>query len=364
MVGLCLVSCAKPKTSIQTAQGDQITQEVKVKLEPVFNKQKRISDKGIYITYYMSRTPRYFNKIKEQAKKCGINTLVIDAKMMLSQPLLPLIKEKKLNANTKVEPNPWLLELTKQLHTEGFIVTARLVVFKDDHLVIARPDLGIKLPGGELYRDRKGGRWSDPYSEEVRLFNELVAESAAISGVDEIQFDYIRFPAEGKAKTAVYAQHKEGLTKVDALCLFLEGVKKRVAKYNTSIAFDIFGVTAWQSKYDIENLGQDLKRIAKYIDVLCPMLYPSHFHNGYDGYANPGAEPYYFVHSGVKRTQELLSQESVSIVPWIQGFNMRSPNFGPAYIQAQVKAAKDAGVTRFLIWNASNKYDTSFNALK
>lgn len=327
-------------------------------------KTKRMSDRGIYITAWVAQTPKRFNSLIAEAKKAGINTVVVDAKEILSRPLIELVKEKKLNAGIKLEPDPWLIKLTDDLHKEGFIVSARLVTFKDDHLVIARPDLSIQVKGGGIYRDRKGGRWADPYSDEVRLYNELIAERAAISGADEVQFDYIRFPAEGRAKDAVYPHEKEGVTKVDVVCIFLEGVKKRIAKHNVSIAVDIFGVTAWQSKDDIKNLGQDLKRMGQYIDVISPMLYPSHFHRGYDGYANPGSEPYYFINAGVRKTREILSNEAVTIVPWIQGFDMRSPNFGTNYILEQIRACTDEKVTGFLVWNAGNRYDVTFSALR
>ncbi|MDD5382147.1 MAG: putative glycoside hydrolase [Candidatus Margulisbacteria bacterium] len=325
--------------------------------------KKRGSDKGIYVTAWVAQTPARFNYLKAQAKKAGINTIVVDGKDILSRPLVELAKEKKLGPDTKVSADPWLSKLAYNLHKDGFIVTVRLVVFKDDHLIIARPDLAVKIKGGGIYRDNKGGRWADPYSDEVRLYNALVAERAALSGADEVQFDYIRFPAEGRARDAYYSFEKQGVSKVDIINSFLKAVRERTSKYNVSIAVDIFGVTAWQSRSDIENLGQDLKKMAQYIDVLSPMFYPSHFHYGYDGYANPGAYPYHFVNSGVRRTKELLSGEAVAIVPWIQGFDLRSPNFGPRYIMEQVRACRDEGVDSFLIWNARNVYDVSFSAL-
>jgi len=318
----------------------------------------------LYVTFWVAQTKARFDELRRQAKESGLNTLVIDAKEILSRPVLQLAREKKLTSETKVTPEAWLTQLTQKLHEEGFIVTVRLVTFKDDHLVLARPDLGVRVGGGGLYRDNKGGKWADPYADEVRLYNELIAERAALSGVDEVQFDYIRFPAEGGALNAYYPFEKEGVSKVDAICSFLEAVRKRVEKYKVSIAVDIFGVTAWQSKNDIKNLGQDLKRMAKYIDVISPMFYPSHFHYGYDGFANPGAYPYYFVNTGVKKAKEILSAEAVAIVPWIQGFNLRSPNFGPGYISEQVRACREEGVNSYLIWNARNVYDVSFAALR
>ncbi len=338
--------------------------EFQTRIVEVLPRQKVSSDKGIYITYYVAKTPKRFNYLVAQAKSGGINTLVIDAKVALSPPLLKLIKENKLTKDTVATPNPWLAKLSKDLHKKGFIVTVRLVVFKDDHLVIARPDLAIRRKDGSLYQDHKWGRWADPYSKEVRLYNELIAESAALSGVDEVQFDYIRFPTEAGAKAAVYPHEDENLTKVDIIESYLAAVKKRLKKYQTSIGIDIFGVIAWQDPKDINALGQDLKIMAKYIDVVSPMLYPSHFHSGYDGFDNPGSYPYYFMYTGLKKTQEILSQEAVTIVPWLQAFNLRSPNYGPQYIRDQIQACNDLGIDTFLLWNARNVYGIPAQALK
>ena len=332
-------------------------------VEEILPKQKRTSNKGLYITYYVAKTPSFLNRVLNDAKAAGLNTIVIDAKFALEKPLLEQAKAGKLNSKTRATPDPWLAKLTKQLHDDGFIVTARLVVFKDDHLVIARPDLGVRLRG-DLYRDRKWGRWADPYSDEVRLYNQLIAERAALCGVDEVQFDYIRFPAEKESHMAVFPFEKQGVSRVEAINSFLSGARQRLKKYRVSLAVDIFGVTAWQSKNDIENLGQDLKAMAPYIDVLSPMFYPSHFHSGYDGFANPGSHPYYFINTGVRKAKEILSGEAVMIVPWLQGFNLRSPNFGPKYILDQIKACQDEGVEGYLIWNARNDYRVTTQALR
>jgi hypothetical protein len=327
-----------------------------------FAKEKRSSGRGIYVTAAVAHLPKRFNELKQQCLAAGLDTMVIDAKDQVSEPYLALAREHKLTPETRAVANPWLAKLAAELHKDNLILTARIVVFKDDRLALARPDLGVQLGGG-LYRDKRGGKWLDPYSDEVRLYDALIAEAAAMSGVDEVQFDYIRFPAEGGARKANYLHRKKGVSKVDIICEFLKEVRARVAPYNTSVAVDIFGVTAWQSKVDIDNLGQDLRKMAQYIDVISPMLYPSHFHAGYDGFANPGAEPYYFIHTGVVQAKKLLSGEAAALVPWIQGFDLHSPNFGTNYILEQVRACKEEKISGFLIWNAGNNYSVSFAAL-
>ena len=326
-------------------------------------KPKRMSGQGLYVTHYVAHSPKRLNYLVKQARQHGLNTFVIDAKWELEKPFLELIKQKKLNGNTKPIANPWLTKIVKKLHDQGFIVTTRIVVFKDDHLVIARPDLGVATSEGGLYRDRKQGRWADPYSDEVRLYNALIAESAALCGVDEVQFDYIRFPAEGNAWQAVYPHKKTGVSKVSAICMFLQEARQRLEQYNTSIGVDVFGVTAWGEYDNREILGQDVKRMAKFIDVISPMFYPSHYHSGFDGIKNPGSHPYYFLSEGIRKTKLLLSGEAVKIVPWLQGFNLLSPSYGPDYILEQILAGQDQGVDGFLVWNARNIYEIPFQAL-
>ncbi|MBI5701814.1 hypothetical protein HZC34_08260 [Candidatus Saganbacteria bacterium] len=321
------------------------------------HKVKILSSKGIYVTSSTAQSKKSLEYIKNILKTRNLDTIVLDVNYIIDKDIIPLIQEKKLHSDTQLKPNTWLKNFTDEMHKLGYIVTARIVVFKDDHLIIARPDLSVMNPGGTIMRDRKGGHWVDPYADEARLYKVAMSEVAALSGVDEIQFDYIRFPVEGNAKYTVFPHQKKDVSRVGIICQFLEETKERLKPYNVSLAVDIFGVAAWQSKNDVENLGQDLKLMAKYLDILSPMLYPSHFHNGYDGFANPGSEPYYFLNSGVKRSLEILSGEATQLAPWIQGFNMRSPNYGPEYIRAQVKACRDAGVKRFLIWNARNNYD-------
>ncbi|OGC14599.1 hypothetical protein A3J90_03340 [candidate division WOR-1 bacterium RIFOXYC2_FULL_37_10] len=337
-------------------------------IKKLSSRQKKISDKGLYITSWSAQSKQKMDYIKNILKTRGLNTIVVDVNYFLEEPLLKLAKEKKLNKNTIVTASPWLTKFVEDMHKDGVIVSARIVAFKDDHLIIARPDLSIRLPDGKEYRDHKNGRWVDPYSEEGCLFKELLAERAALSGVDEIQFDYIRFPAEGAAENIVLPHKKIYLQKagtteidrVDIICRFLKNTRQRLQKYNVSMALDIFGIIAWQEKRDIKTLGQDLKKMSEFLDVLSPMLYPSHFHNGYDGYSNPGSEPYHFMYVGVKKSLEILSGEATVLVPWIQGFNLKSPNYGPAYIDAQIKACKDLGVNKYLIWNARNVYDSVY----
>lgn len=317
---------------------------------------KMPAEKGIYITQSVANSSNRFGTLKQLAKSRGYNTFVIDVKYEAEKPFLARMKNNQIDTATSAEVIPWISNLTTKLKAEGFRVIGRMVVFKDEHLAIARPDLAIKQ-NGKLYRDHKGGLWIDPYSPEAQNYLALIAESIIKSGIDGVQFDYIRFPAEGESKGPIVLPFEDGQSRVKVICDFLKLARQRIDPYpNASIEFDIFGITAWQNKVDITKLGQDLKEISYYVDAICPMLYPSHFHSGYDGFKNPGSEPYYFVNTGVKKIKEIIPDKRVKIIPWIQGFALRAPNFGTPYIEAQIKAGEDLGEDSFLIWNAGNNY--------
>ena len=78
-----------------------------------------------------------------------------------------------------------------------------LVIFKDEPLASARPEWAVlNSETGDIWRDREGLGWTDPTREEVWDYNIALAVEAAQKGFDEIQFDYVRFPSDGRVKQA------------------------------------------------------------------------------------------------------------------------------------------------------------------
>lgn len=330
--------------------------------------QLRIAERGVYLTAGSALDREFLEYIVRNSKLCGLNSVVIEVKTLIWGNLKKPMKEGKLFEAQIIKPSPSLKRIIDYLHSEGMIVSGRMVIFKDDYLALTRPDLAIKDENGNLWRDRGGAYWVDPYSDEVWEWNLKIAELAAWSGIDEIQFDYVRFPTEGKVGKIVYPHLKEGVSHPQNIAAFVKEAKKRLTKYNVALSADIFGVVAWQNRGDIEDLGQDLSLLKEHLDAVCPMLYPSHFAPGYDGFEAPGDAPYYFIQKGIAQLKNVVGSEEANgrtckIVPWIQGFDWGTTIFGPDYIRTQVMAARHEGVYRFLVWNANNAYAVTFKAL-
>jgi hypothetical protein len=127
---------------------------------------------------------------------------------------------------------------------------------------------------------------------------------------------------------------------------------------------DMFGIVIWQKDEDVLVVGQDLTKMKPYVDIISPMLYPSHFNPGFAGVKNPADDPYRFIFSGIKRMKELVGDE-VAIRPWLQSFPLRvTKGFGPKYIQTQIIASNDAGGTGWLLWSPGNHYTDSYVAMQ
>jgi hypothetical protein len=318
------------------------------------------SHKGIYLTSYSAASKKKIEQIISKYKNSVLDTIVIDIKDVEGIIGIDVTNSeiKKYGAVRKIIPN--FPELINKLHQEKIKVTVRIAVFKDARLAKKRPDLAVQNRFAKTPWQTKGrAEWVDPFSEEVQDYNIRIAEYAAQNGADEIQFDYIRFPTEnGSQNFTLYSHNNEDLEKYEAIENFLLKASSALKPYKVSIAVDVFGIILWQKDVDIRSTGQRVEEMAKYVHVISPMLYPSHFDYGFDGFKRPGDNPYYFLNTGCKKAIKLLEGTGVKIVPWIQGFSWRASSFGPSYINQQIKAIKDAGLDGFLIWNAGNSYDT------
>jgi hypothetical protein len=98
-----------------------------------------------------------------------------------------------------------LPKFTRFLHSEGMHAIARIAMFRDEKLVVTHPELAVqsRRTGGPW---RENGKlvWTDPSQPKVQDYDIALAKYVASSGVDEIQFDYVRFPAEGDQKDAKF----------------------------------------------------------------------------------------------------------------------------------------------------------------
>jgi hypothetical protein len=239
-----------------------------------------------------------------------------------------------------------------QLKAKDIYVIGRIVTFQDTILSKVRPDLGIQSLDGGLWKNHKGLTWLDPYSMEAQDYNIALATEAVELGFDEIQFDYIRFPTDGEA-TKMWFSHRDERLPHNVISDFLERARAQLVPRGAYVSTDLFGLVALVS--DDLGIGQRLELIARHVDYISLMLYPSHYNLGEYGIPDPEKEPYKTVSLSLKDALKRIEGTKAKLRPWLQDFTLRVP-YTPKEVRDQIQAAEDLGVDEWLLWNAKNRY--------
>lgn len=317
--------------------------------------------RAVYMTGGTAGSARGIDLIRRW-KQAGGNAVVFDIKdsdgsvnVAFSNPLAPTRKFHPINN---------LPKLVRYIHSLDMHAIARIALFRDNNIAQNHSTLAVQSRSTHKPWLEKGKLvWTDPSRREVQDYDLALAKLAAESGADEIQFDYVRFPAEGDQKDALFAyQSDPKLHRDDVIANFLHRAYDQLHPMGVLLSLDVFGVMAWQRSVDLNHTGQDIVKMAKYCDVLSPMIYPSHFF-GMDGYKLPGDAPEHFITISMDRFQKITAGSGVVLRPWLQAFRWKTKTYSPEYILKQVSTSKAHGGDGFLFWNAANDYSKPFAAM-
>ncbi|HJX00433.1 MAG TPA: putative glycoside hydrolase [Terriglobales bacterium] len=317
--------------------------------------------RAIYLTGSMAGSARGLGIIKHWHEVDG-NAVVFDIKdsdgslsIPFDHPLAP--------HNRRAIPN--LPKFVRYLHSMNLHAIARIALFRDEHIARDHSELAVQSRStNQPWRENGKLVWTDTSNPKVQEYNIALAKWVAKSGADEIQFDYVRFPAEGNqadAKFHFQSAHPDW-KRSDVIADFLDRAYQELHPEGVLVSLDVFGIMAWQRNVDLAHTGQDIVRMAKYCDVLSPMIYPSHFF-GMDGYTKPGDAPEHFIGTSMERFETITAGSGVVLRPWLQAFAWRTKTYSPDYIMRQVSTSRDRGGIGFLFWNARNDYSKPYLAM-
>jgi hypothetical protein len=220
---------------------------------------------------------------------------------------------------------------------------------------------------GGVWKDNKGISFVDVGAKEHWDYIIELAKESHRLGFDEINFDYIRYPSDGNMKDIAFT-HSDGNNKSESLRKFFEYLDTQLQDTGIVTSADLFGMTT--TNYDDLNIGQVLEKALPYFDYVAPMVYPSHYPNTFNGWADPDDYPYELIHfvmkSAVDRAETLKNATSTpqhirervgkhQLRTWIQDFDYGG-DYGPTEVRAQINASVDAGVPDWMLWAPSNKY--------
>ena len=372
--------------------------------------------RAIYLTGIMAASDHGLRIIKHW-REVGGNAVVFDIKDSDGSVTIPFEHPLLGQHQVYIHDVPKLVHF---LHQQNMHAIARIAIFRDERLVVNHPELAVQSRNNKTaWRENGKLVWTDPSNPKVQDYDIALAKYTATLGVDEIQFDYVRFPAEGDQKDAQFtyqaqqpeaaqatenassdndscgdgrlvrpaeakqggkspkpapkstapctASKNKGPQRTDVITGFLKKAYAELHPTGVLLSLDVFGVMAWQRQVDLAHTGQDIVGMAHYCDVLSPMIYPSHFF-GMDNIQHPGDEPAHFIGESMARF-ELITHPNgdlttgVVIRPWLQAFHWRTKTYSPEYIKIQVETARSKGGIGFLFWNAANDYSKPYEAM-
>lgn len=318
--------------------------------------------RGIYVTGPMAGSSAMDNLIA-LVDETELNAMVIDVKNDDGNITYRMDLDSAKDMEACINYIPDMEGLMAKLKEHHIYTIARVVCFKDPYLAAGKPELALKKPDGTPVTDANGLAFVNPYREETWEYIVDVAVAAFELGFDEIQFDYVRFPIGADAEAADYGVDLNAYTKEQAITGFLSYAEGRFEEEGIVFGADVFG-TIIGSETDVERVGQNYKTIGGIVDVLSPMVYPSHYANGVFGLDVPDANPYETVLGALqgsgKELEEVAEEDRAVVRPWLQSFTATwVPGHIPyegEEIRQQIQAVYDAGYEEWILWNASNRY--------
>lgn len=319
---------------------------------PALSVTKPENVRGVYFPS-SSLNGRRFDGILHYMKAAGLNLAVLHAKDPMGQLFWKSKNAvaKKIGASVRKGSLEAAIAILKE---KSIWTAAKVDVFQDSLLVKNHPEWGVTNSAtGELWADRKGLNWANPYDQRVWEYTIALCQELVEIGIDEIQFDYVRFPSDGNLSTITYPITLEDTSPQECIGKFLAYANSRLKQSGVIISVDLFGLVAW--KKDDFGVGQVLEKIVPHVDVLCPMLYPSHFPNNFLSLKNPGQYPYRIMKQSLEEMKKRTKRE---IRPWIQGFW-----YTPEEINAQLRGVDENGIQSWTVWNPTGRYAQTFSAL-
>lgn len=323
--------------------------------------------KAIYMTSCVAGTPSWRKSLREFIERTELNAVVIDIKDYTGRVSFPNDFPKVDNQKGCVVSD--MKDFIAKLHESNIYVIGRISVFQDLSYTQLFPELAVrdKTTGG-VWKDHKGISFIDVGAKPYWDYIIDISKASYALGFDELNYDYIHYPSDGNMKNADYtwtATTSEGtlVPKDEMLERFFKYLHEKTSEIGVVTSADLFGMTT--TVYNDMGIGQVLERALPYFDYIAPMVYPSHYPSGWNGFSNPAAHPYEVIKlsmmGGISREQALNISSGIAtstpskLRPWLQDFNLGA-TYDADKVRAQIQATYDIGLTSWMMWSAANKY--------
>jgi len=319
--------------------------------------------KSVYMSSWVAGTPSIRERLVTLADTTEVNAIVIDVKDYSGKVSFITGDPEIAKVGSEEERIRDLNAFIDRLHAKNIYVIARITVFQDPVYSKKYPSEAVGNKNGGIWKDRKGLSYIDPSSQAFWDYIVRISKASEQIGFDELNFDYIRYPSDGPMSLATYPKSGSPFVRAEKLEAFFVYLDNALKDTPVPLSADLFGLTT--SAMDDLGIGQVLERALPHFDYVAPMVYPSHYSAGFQGFKNPADHPYevvkYAMLEGVKKANAASSSPD-KLRPWIQDFDLGA-DYGPTQIRAQIQATYDAGLNSWMSWDPGNKY-TSGGYLK
>ncbi|MEL7209844.1 MAG: putative glycoside hydrolase, partial [Actinomycetota bacterium] len=290
--------------------------------------------RGLRVAKEVARDRIRFDELLALTEGTTVNTLVFDTKDETNVVLYDTEVEfaHDIGAVEDVYDPAELLALARE---HDLYAVTRIVTFEDGGWAQARPEAKL------------AGSWVDAGNEDNWAYPLALAEEACALGFDEVQFDYVRFPAGRTAEAAASRLPPTSDARADVIARFLTEARDRLHPMGCGVSAAIFGIV--MSSETDEGIGQTPETVSSAVDAVSPMLYPSHYGPGWLGFADPNDHPGPVIAHALD-TGEPKVESNVLIRPWIQGFD-----YNGQQVQAQITESEARGAG-WIIWNYPGNY--------
>ena len=328
---------------------DLSTDEIpdKLYLEP-------INIKALYLNFWAARkNSKTLAKILKIIDNTDVNAIVMDVKSEagLTSYKTSVKKAAQMGAHYKRGIKD-IAPFIKKLKERNIYLIARIVVFKDNLLATKYPKLALRRLDGSIFKSRDKMLWIDPSLRSNHKYVLDIAKDAAKVGFDEINFDYVRFPASTLLQYSVKNSEENRIKSIES---FLRDAKKELSPYGVFISADTYGEACWKSS-DI-NIGHTITSLAKYSDYVAPMLYPSGFFKGTLGFKDPTDHNFEIIYRSIINMQNQI--DPIRVRPWLQAFRDYAHDrkrYKKEQLFEQTRASVASSTNGWMFWNPSSRY--------
>lgn len=348
-----------PKEAIGT-ENAVLSNEILARLRE--DKRSPVKVRGIYVTGPRAGSSGMEDLIK-LVEDTELNAMVIDIKNDKGEITykmdLPLARE----IGAAIGYIPDIESLIKTLKEKNIYLIARIVAFKDPILAENRKDYSLKTADGEIFRDKDGLAWVNPYRREVWDYLIDVSKEAVNLGFDEIQFDYIRFSTDNGMADVDFGKDEKNYSKQEIINGFTKYAYEQLMPLGVYVSADVYGAII-NSSVDADIVGQNYAQMSRCLDYICPMIYPSHYADGAYNISHPDTEPYTLILKALEDSKLVLAADQAGhqavVRPWLQDFTAtwleNHISYDAKAIRDQINAVYDAGYEEWILWSGNNHY--------